>query len=169
MFDHLIPGEEAVADEDKLSTAFGEARSDFAGEISERTFVCDENPMGIEWFRLELEEKRGCLIYKNAQGEKRLSFGMGSNVFGKFPQLGYSDGRGNVHEMNGFMYDCAASAGWIEAQKLQLRVQIIDRYFGSTVMTFGFRDAHTAAVRMVRHAEDFLSEYDGWMAAHRQD
>lgn len=169
VFDHLIPGEEAVADEDRLSTAFGEVKSDFAGEISERTFVCDENPMGIEWFRLELEEKRGCLIYKNAQGEKRLSFGMGSNVFGKFPQLGYSDGRGNVHELNGFMYDCAASAGWIEAQKLQLRVQIIDRYFGSTVMTFGFRDAHTAAVRMVRHAEDFLSEYDGWMAAHRQD
>ena len=67
------------------------------------------------------------------------------------------------------MYDCATSAGWLDEKTLQVRVQIIDRYFGSTVMTFGIRDEHTAAVRMIKHAEDFLSEYDGWMAAHRKD
>jgi len=34
------------------------------------------------------------------------------------------------------------------------------------VATFGFRDENTAGVRMIRHAEDFLSEYDGWMYAY---
>ena len=42
---------------------------------------------------------------------------------------------------------------------------IIDRYFGSLVATFGFRDGRIAGVRMIKHAEDFLNEYDGWMGA----
>ena len=166
VFDILIPAEETVEPESgALSTAYGEVQSDFAAKISGKTFVCDVNPMGIKWFRMELGAEEGCFIYENAQGEKRLPFGMKKNVFGKFPQMGYSDDRGNVHEITDFRYDCAASAGWIEEKKLQLRVQIIDRYFGSVVMTFGFRDESTVGVRMIKHAEDFLSEYDGWMAA----
>lgn len=169
VFDYLIPAETNAEEECwELSAAFGQPQSDFARQISGKKFVCNANPMGMEWFRLEFGEENGRLIYQNAQGEKQLDFGMVKNSFGKFPQLGYSDDRGNVHEINGFMYDCAASAGWIEEKKLQLRVQIIDRYFGSTVMTFGFRDEETAAVRMIKHAEDFLGEYDGWMAAHAE-
>ena len=166
VFDILIPKEtEPEEGSFEISTAYGAAHSDFAEKINGKTFVCDENPMGIKWFRMELDGDEGCLVYENAQGEKRLPFGMKKNVFGKFPQFGYSDDRGNVHEMTDFRYDCAVSAGWIEAQKLQIRVQIIDRYFGSVAMTFGFRDEHTAGVRMIKHAEDFLSEYQGWMAA----
>ncbi len=168
VFDILIPKEEEIPLRDGLDAARGQAESDFAAEISGRTFICDENPMGIKWFRLEFDGDQGKFIYENAQGEKLLPFGMKKNVFGKFPQLGYSDDRGNVHEINGFMYDCAASAGWIEQQKLQLRVQSIDRYFGGRVITFGFRDRHVAGVRMVKVAEDFLSEYEGWMAAHAE-
>lgn len=166
VFDILIPKElESEEGPFELSTAYGEAQSGFAEKIDGKTFICDENPMGIKWFRMKFDGGEGCLAYENAQGEKRLLFGMKRNVFGKFPQLGYSDDRGNVHEITDFRYDCAVSAGWIEKQKLQIRVQIIDRYFGSVVMTFGFRDEHTVGVRMIKHAEDFLSEYDGWMAA----
>lgn len=166
VFDYLIPEERSVPEEtSELPVAHGAAESDFAVKISGRRFVCDPNPMGIRWFSMEFNGSEGCFVYENAQGEKRLPFGMRKNWFGKFPQLGYSDERGNVHEVNGFMYDCAVSAGWIEPQKLQLRVQIIDRYFGSLVATFGFRDENTVGVRMIKHAEDFLSEYDGWMAA----
>lgn len=169
VFDCLIPREESDETESsELSVAFGQDRSDFARKIHGKTFLCDANPMGISRFRLEFDGEGGCFIYANAQGEKRLPFGMKRNCFGKFPQFGYSDDRGNVHELTGFMYDCAASAGWIEPQKLQLRVQIIDRYFGSLVATFGFRDEHTAAVRMIKHAEDFLSEYDGWICCRSE-
>jgi hypothetical protein len=121
--------------------------------------------MEIKWFRLNFEGGEGTLLYENAQGEKTLPFGMKRNAFVKFPQLGYSDERGNVHEITDFKYDCAASAGWLDDKTLQLRVQIIDRYFGSLVATFGFRDENTAAVRMIKNAEDFLNEYDGWIAA----
>jgi len=166
VFDCLLPEKnEQMQEETDLSVAMGENDSVFSKEISGKTFVCAENPMGIKWFRLDFGNDECAFVYENAQGEKTLYFGMKKNVFGKFPQLGYSDDMGNTHEITDFKYDCAASAGWIEKKKLQLRVQIIDRYFGSMVATFGFRDENTAGVRMIRHAEDFLSEYDGWIAA----
>ena len=165
VFDILIPDEENVGIENDLSAAYGCAHSDFAEKISGKTFQCDSNPMGIKWLRLNFAGGEGEFVYENAQGEKVLPFGMKKNIFCKFPQLGYSDERGNVHEITDFKYDCASSAGWIEEKKLQLRVQIIDRYFGSMVATFGFLDESTLAVRMIKHAEDFLNEYDGWIAA----
>lgn len=166
VFDILIPEEPKSEPDFNLAVAPGNAHSDFSAKISGKTFVCNENPMGIKWFRPVFEGENGTLIYENEQGEKTLPFGMTKNCFGKFPQLGYSDDRGNVHDITGFRYDCAASAGWIEDKKLQLRVQIIDRYFGSFTATFGFLNENTVAVRMLKHAEDFLEEYEGWMVAN---
>ena len=121
--------------------------------------------MGITQFRFTFNGDEGMLDYVNQQGEKQLPFGLKKNRFVKFPQFGYSNDFGNVHEITDFRYDCASSAGWVEEQKLQIRVQIIDRYFGSTMMTFGFVDEKTAGVRMISNAEDFLQEYEGWMIA----
>ena len=124
--------------------------------------------MQISRFRLDFPSiDEGVFTYHNAQGEKKLTFGMGKNVFGLFPQFGYSDQRGNVHEMTDFRYRCAASAGWIEPNKLRLHVHIIDRYFGQLAITFGFR-GDAAGVRMVNSAEDFLEEYEGWINARME-
>ncbi len=149
----------------ELPGAHGKASSAFAQKIDGVTFHCDPNSMGISQFRFTFSGDEGALDYVNEQGEKHLPFGMVKNVFTKFPQLGYSDDRGNVHEITDFRYDCASSAGWVEEQKLQIRVQIIDRYFGSVIMTFGFVDEKTVGVYMTKVAEDFLSEYNGWMLA----
>lgn len=151
----------------ELDVAHGEADSKFARMINGAEFVCDGNPMGITRFNLELTEGECVFDYTNAQGHKRLTFGMKKNIFGKFPQLGYSDEYGNVHEITDFRYDCAASAGWINETTLQLRVQIVDRYFGSLVISFGFADPDTVGVRMIKIGEDFLDEYQGWMIARR--
>ena len=153
----------------ELSVAHGAAHSPLEAQLSGVEFVCDENPMGITRFHLEFSGEAGCFVYENAQGLKRLPFGLKQNWFGKFPQLGYSNDRGNVHELTDFKLDCASSAGWVEANKLQLRVQIIDRYFGSVVISFGFVGIEAAGVRMIHHAEDFLEEYEGWLAARRAD
>ena len=151
-----------------LFTADGAETSDFAAEIDGAWFACKPNRMNIRRFRFVFEGSEGAFEYENAQGFKRLPFGLGHNVFGKFPQRGYSDQRGNVHdETSLFLYDCAVSGGWIEPKKLFLRVQIIDRYFGSTMMTFGFLDRNTVGVRMEKVAEDFLTEYYGWIGASR--
>ena len=177
IFDDLVaalPGGQAPWKPDltsvpQLSVAHGAAHSPLESAIHGVQYVCDPNPMGIVRFHLEFNGEEGCFVYENAQGLKRLPFGMKMNWFGKFPQLGYSNDRGNVHEITDFRLDCASSAGWVEENKLQLRVQIIDRYFGSCVMSFGFVGTEAVGVRMIHHAEDFLEEYEGWMAARRVD
>ena len=146
-----------------LSVAPGEAASPFADAIAGRTYRCTENPMGWRWFRLEFTGDEGALVYENGQGEKRLPFGLKKNVFAPFPQDGYSDEYGNLHEINGFRYRSAISAGWVEEQKLQIRVQVIDRYFGLLVMTIGFRGPEWVSIRMEKCAEDFFDEYSGWL------
>lgn len=166
--DESLPEEEELPEKElALPVAHGGRDSAFASRISGAWFECSENPMGITRFKLDFSGDEGVFTWFNAQGEKQLPFGLKHNLIGPFPQAGYSDERGNVHEINDFRYRCAVSAGWLEEQKLQLKVQIIDRYFGNLVITFGFRDQNTAGVYMAKCAEDFLDEYDGWMGAER--
>ena len=73
---------------------------------------------------------------------------------------------GGVRTTNGFLYDCAISAGWIEERKLLLRAQIIDRYFGNLTIIFHFAEDGSATLHMEKHAEAFLDEYQGTVHAH---
>ena len=148
----------------QLFSLKGAACSDFSARIDGKTFTCEENPMGINWLRLSLEGDEGVLHYQNAQGEKALRFGLGKNVFGKFPQEGYADLVGTV-PTKGHYYDCAVSADWPEPQKLRIRVQIIDTYFGNLAIVIGFRDAAHLSLRMTKKAEYFLTEYEGILNA----
>lgn len=150
--------EEATADL-KLMIAKGEAQSEFENKINGVTYRMDENPMGITKIRVVLEGEDGRLEYTNAQGDKVLYFGMGKNVFAKFPQEGYSKEVGSVFT-KGHYYDCAASAAWIEPHKLFIKVQIIDEYFGTLNINLGFKE-NAIGVFMNKCAEDFLDEYQG--------
>ena len=88
-------------------------------------------------------------------------------MFGKFPQLGYSDGYGGLRTTDGFMYKDAVSATWLDEKKLIVFVQIIDRFFGLTSFVFSFRDDYaTAQFRKI--GEDFLGEYQGELVAKRK-
>ena len=129
-------------------------------KINGKTFALDKNSMEIEWVRLDFSEDKGVLSYKNAQGEKSLPFGLGHNEFAKFPQTGYSDMVASVPEP-GHMYDCAVSADWPEEQKLRIKVQIIDKYFGNMSMEFGFK-GDKVGICMLKYAEAFLDEYQGY-------
>ena len=91
---------------------------------------------------------------------------MGRNVFGKFPQQGYSGDHAGLPDTAGNLYDCAASAVWRQDNVLKLKVQIIDRYLGSLFVIFAFRD-DLAAVTMEKYAEAFLGEYQGTLVAKR--
>lgn len=134
--------------------------SPLAEKINGKTYALDPNPMGMEWVRLEFEGDKGTLFYKNAQGEKSLPFGLGHNEFSKFPETGYSDMVAGAAQP-GHMYDCAVSADWPEEQKLRLKVQIIDKYFGNLSMEFGFKDDRVG-ILMLKNAEAFLDEYQGY-------
>lgn len=154
-------------DDLKLSCAVGKDFSDFQNEINNKTYYLSENPMGIRKFRLEFSDGDGKFIYENAQGNKVLSFGMGKNVYGLFPQEGYSDDTGTVYSKGNF-YSCAASAAWTEEKKLFIKVQITDKYFGRLNITIGFKD-DKVGLFMNKAAEDFLCEYQGYAEGTGKD
>ncbi len=141
--------------------------SPFSEKINGVTFVPDENPMKIKNFRLEFEGDEGVFHYENATGEKSLRFGFGHNVFMPFPEEGYSDLTANEYAKGNF-YASAISADWCEEQKLRIRVQIIDKYFGNLAIIFGFKNENEVSVQMSKTAEDFLNEYNGVMNAVRK-
>ena len=151
----------------RLAVCDGHRTSPFADQINGVSYTLGENPYGWHWFSFDLEGDHGMLRYENAQGVKEIPFAFGRNMFCKFPQYGYSDGVGGMRTTDGFLYDCAASAGWLCDNALAVRVQIIDRYFGNLFMIFAFK-GDEVAISMIKNAEDFLVEYSGRATARRK-
>ncbi len=152
----------------KLRTAFNDASDAMAEKINGKTFVCKENPMGWEKFKIDIDKKGGKITYVNAQGEKEIAFGMAENVFQQFPQTGYSDLVGSQPGKEDNTYRCAASAGWHAGNQLGIFVQIIDDYFGHLSMNFIFNNENTCSLNFKKVAEDFLNEYSGTGLAYAE-
>lgn len=169
IFDKMDPVKEpAEVDRSfKINVAHGCTSSSFEEKVNGVTYRCEENPMGITSFRLDFTENEGKFSYTNAQGDKVLTFGRKQNVIQPFPEKGYSDEYGNVHdETSSFMYRSAISAGWLDERKLQIRVQVIDRYFGILIINLGFTKDGRAALWMQKTAEDFFQTYNGLAIAY---
>ena len=66
---------------------------------------------------------------------------------------------------DGFMYNDAVSLRFEKENKIQLRVQVIDKYFGNFLATFAFCGDEVAC-RFSSIAEYFLKEYNGDFIAH---
>ena len=150
----------------KLTGAIGNSTSSFAEKISGKTFKAEANPMGITDFSIALNEDGGIFSYTNAQGEKCIKFGFGENIIQPFPQTGYSKDIGGM-PCDGNRYKCAASAAWIQQNKLKILVQIIDEYIGILDITIGFCE-DKAVIEMVGDAENFLKEYNGYLTAEQK-
>ena len=129
-------------------------------KINGVTYICNENAMGITEFTLSFGDGEGTLRYVNEQGEKILPFGINKNVFGRFPELGYSQDLGGLKTTDGSTYADAVSAAFLDANKLRIHVQIIDRYLGHVTMVFAFRDDYVT-LEATKCGEDFLAEYEG--------
>ena len=144
----------------KLQAAMGEKYNKWQDVINGKTFYMDENPMGISKIKLSFDGKKGIFGYTNSQGDKELPFGMCENEFSVFPQEGYSDRIGS--QKGERLYKCATSAAWVSENQLFIKVQIIDTYFGRLNINIGFREDGKIGVYMVKAAEDFLNEYQGY-------
>lgn len=143
----------------------GKAEMGLKEQINGKVYSCEDNSCGIEKFSFIFGDNEGEFIYTNEQGDKVIPFGINKNVFGKFPQLGYSNNVGGERTTDGFMYNDAVSLRFTGDNKLQMKVQIVDRYFGNFLATFAFV-GNDAAVRFVTSAENFLGEYKGEFIAH---
>ena len=148
----------------KLSCQKGKGYSKTAENINGKEYFCEHNEPGIEKFSFMFNEKGGEWRYTNAQGDKILPFYWNENFFGEFPQDGYSTEHGGCENTDGYRYNCATSAAWLNDNQLALRCQIIDDYFGNFTARFGFKD-DTADVIFTKHAEAFLNEYSGTLKA----
>jgi len=138
----------------------GNTSSKLQENIFNKKYYAQENPTGIKEFSFSLESGNLSFNYKNSQGKKTLSFGLSKNVFTKFPQYGYSNLHAGAKSEDDYLYDCATSAVWAQENKLLLKVQIIDKYFGNALWEFTFKD-NKATVIMQKNAEAFLDEYQG--------
>lgn len=65
------------------------------------------------------------------------------------------------------MYKDAVFVRFTQANKLQMRVQIIDKYFGNLLAILAFK-GDDVACRFTPIGEDFLVEYSGDIIAHKQ-
>lgn len=152
----------------ELKAVSGFEDSEFRKELDGRKYVCEKNPMGITEFSFKFNGKeQGEFKYVNAQGAKSIAFGVNKNVFGKFPQTGYSRENGGVATTDGFTYNDAVSFAWLEDKKIMLLVQIIDDYFGNMCAIFAFKD-DWATVSFTKTAEAFLEEYQGVLIARKE-
>lgn len=150
-----------------LKCVNGNEDSPMREEIDGMEYICQENDMGIQKFCFKFDGKTcGKFCYVNGQGYKEIPFGVNHNVFGKFPQYGYSNQVGGVKTADGFTYKDAVSLAWLQDNKLVLKVQIIDEYFGNMSAVFSFKDKFASAV-FKSNAEYFLLEYDGWLLAKK--
>ncbi len=154
----------------KLRAAEGLEDSSFRKELNGKTYTCEKNPMGITKFSFVFSEdgSSGEFRYTNAQGDKVMPFGVNHNVFGKFPELGYSNDHGGLRTTDGFMYNDAVSFCWFEEKKLMVFAQIIDRYFGLMSAVFAFR-GEWATAQFEKVGEDFLDTYSGELIAKRDN
>ena len=147
-----------LSDMSVLSFVKGPASSEIAERISGKTYILNDNPMGIKNMKFTFGGNEGKLDYENSQGNKTWLFNFGENEFFLFPQDGYSDEVGSC-KGNG-RYRAAGSAAWVEESKLNVRIQVIDNYFGNINAVFAFGE-NDITVSMIKNAEDFLKEYQG--------
>ena len=142
-----------------LRHAAGIKHSAAEQEINGKVYRLADNGMGLKDLSLTFEQEKGILRYTNEQGEKELPFGLCRNVFGVFPQSGYSDRIGGIPGKR--LYQCAASAAWLSKDTLSIEVQIIDTYFGNLQMILRFC-GNGIGIQMTKTAENFLQEYKGF-------
>lgn len=151
-----------------LRAVKGAEDSPLRAELNGAEYVCEPNKMGIEKFSFVFKDKtEGVFRYTNAQGDKEIPFGVNHNVFGHFPQFGYSNDCGALTTTDGFTYADAVSLAWSGDKQLLLFVQIIDRYFGNMTARIAFKGDKAFAF-FQKTAEFFLDEYWGTLVATKK-
>ena len=151
----------------ELHALNGEPDSPIKKHINGVTYACESNPLGMTEFTFVFGEDGGEFRYTNEQGDKVIQFGINKNAFGSFPELGYSDEVGREVTTDGFTYNDAVSMRFTGDSKLQIYVQIIDKYFGNFLATFAFVGDEVDC-KFTATAENFLDKYRGRFLARKK-
>lgn len=133
----------------------GPAASTLLEDINDVIYVCGQNDCGVTEISLHFNADlaSGELLYTNTTGPHALSFSVGRNTIGLFPDYG-------------FRY--AASGAWRMDDFFLLRVQIIDSAIGSIYIGLNFKkDYITVMFRKIE--ESLFTEYDGVFSGMKKE
>lgn len=151
----------------KLAHVIGKEKSDFQGFIDGEVYQLKENEMKIENFKLEFfDNNEGVFEFTDDEGIHRLPFGIGKNVFCKFPMNAMPDEVGGEVK-DGYSHECAVSAAWVEEQKFFIKAQIIDKYLANLCITIGFK-GEEAGMQMLANSEFVIQKYHGFAGGKKR-
>jgi len=145
-------------DNQKLISLKGSLKNNIAKEISQKKYILEENPMGIETLMLDFSGDGGFLKYTKNGELCKIEFGIEHNKFGNFPTKERIGITASVYEKGTYLY--AASAVWREEKKLQILVRIIDTYLGTLSIVLGFKN-NGVTLSIKKFSQRILEDYEG--------
>lgn len=148
----------AALDDFSLPMIKPDVKTDYYKIVDGEKYILKDNPMRIEWIKIEFYNGYGTLYYKNARGEKSVSFGLNSYKKGLFPEEEYYDMQVSAPSLRKFDY--YACGEWIEEKKLLIRLYIADTNLGNLFITLSYKNDEVG-ILMNKRAEFFLDDYEG--------
>ena len=142
-----------------LVTQRGKIHSKWEEFVNGKKYILNENPMGIKYFKLCLNNDGGVFEFENSGGIRYLKFGLCKNVTDKFPDDERISNIASKYEKG--QYNCATSAAWTFENKFVIKSQIIDTFFGSLNIQLAFKD-NRVTVLMKKSGQYMLEKLDGY-------
>lgn len=125
-------------------------------------YILNENPMGIS--EIELDWENGILKYETNRGHRELGFGKNEYKDIIFPEKHYFGRQIGVSAQRG--YRCCSGGVWLEENKLQIKVWLLDDHTGGVNITLVYK-GDEIAVCMRKHGSWYLDEYSGFAGGKR--
>lgn len=149
----------------KLMHLENKFEDNIANEINGNKYILEKNYLFINYVKLTFEGDKGVFEFEDKEGVKKIYFGVGYNVFDKYPgtkRMGLTAS----HYVDG-TYDCAASASWCQKDKIHIIVRIIDTYIGELSIVVGFK-GDKVSVTFHKHAQRILIGFGGIIAGIKE-
>lgn len=124
----------------------GNTQTVYSERVQGRRFLLNSNPMGIEYFQLELKVDCGVIVFKNKKDKYEIPFGIGRIVQFQLDQC--------THPM-------LASAAWVDETTLNIQVNLIGEVFAHVKGQLSFK-GQFVTVSLKRTGEALLEEYEGF-------
>ena len=133
-----------------------------AAEFSGKTYTVTGTSMGWKWVRFDFSGDTGTMNWENATGVHALPISFGKTTDTVFPETHYNGI--TIGKPAGRGLRCFTSAAWTMPNALMIYCHISDIHFGQLRIAVTF-DEDAVVIHTRKHAEWFLSEYDGYTTA----
>ncbi len=132
--------------------------NELINKINNKTYISLNNNI-IEEFNIKIiNNNEGIFNYIYEDKVHSINFGIGKNIFSKLDLGPYSNTIGKLVEKD-YHYDIASSFMCTSNKKIEIDVQVIDKYLGNLFILISFKDDY-AWVKVDKHAENFIDGFN---------